>query len=544
MRIKQTEQFSRFITWCVLFILCMVRMTEACTVFVIDGSITNDGRPISGKLRHPPDPDARQNLRRTNRYTLDYISAEWGMGINETGLFIGDSALSVLNPPLSEVNLLALITEEQLASMPYDPNEEITSGGFRIDVLAELSTVDQVREFIKYLEAQETLNVKSWMAVMDSGTDSSMFEINRMEWWNEYHPLNPNRIAQDTYGFVVRENVAHKMTDGTDDLRIINTRCESGRYNIQGMIDANDLSISTLARGTAGPGEGYEFLRYGPGREMEVIAADNNRSEILVHGVLPGEDPLLTTMWLGLGQVNYTILVPTWVQVETIPDPLGAGTNGHMFDRAQSLFSKGNEFTTQQSTFPLEEHIFNEVLHVLLPHWRSFGTPAVDEMTRVEVQMAEDAYSLLHCLDLVRSDNKAPHVDFEILPDQMALSFVLKASDPDGQITSVIWNFGDNTTSIQFSPSHTYTTGGDYLISCTVTDNEDVSNTKWAYFQIPFTCDRIGEGLVDMEDFIPIAQNWLSVCSEPSWCEDTDFNQSGRVDIWDWSIFSNCWLSE
>jgi PKD repeat protein len=47
----------------------------------------------------------------------------------------------------------------------------------------------------------------------------------------------------------------------------------------------------------------------------------------------------------------------------------------------------------------------------------------------------------------------------------------LGSSDRDGTITSYGWNFGDATTSSGVSVSHTYTLGGTYNVSLTITDN-------------------------------------------------------------------------
>ena len=44
--------------------------------------------------------------------------------------------------------------------------------------------------------------------------------------------------------------------------------------------------------------------------------------------------------------------------------------------------------------------------------------------------------------------------------------------DPDGQIASYAWDFGDGGSSAQASPNHTYTVPGNYVATLTVTDNQ------------------------------------------------------------------------
>jgi hypothetical protein len=494
------------------------------------------------------------------------------MGVNSAGFAIGNASSSIVatvNQGFSifssdileedmelEESVSSLLYSENLSfQWPYNPatTPVFNSGMLTINTLANCSTVQDFRDHLQEIFSYGNSTIQSCVSDVDAVGGSSMFEICWNTWWREYAAANPNRIAQSTYGFVVRENSWHNRLDGTDNLAVTGDRFESGTYNLRGMLaEKGFISLRMLARGTSDPGTGYEYYRYGPGRELAPLADPRNRASVIVHGVLPSEDPTLATMWVGLGPSNYTIYVPTWVMIRTVPLPLQYNSSNdeqydpgvnHMYDRSLSLFYKGNEQITQQSTYPFEEHIFSEVIDGLLPHWRTFGTPSRDTMERICHRITNDAYSLLHCLDLVRYDNKAPVVDFSIMPDGMTLHFTLNASDPDGQIASILWNFGDNTTSTLNSPSRTYNQPGDYLISCTVTDNEGVSNTKWVYFKVPFICDLTGDNKVTVDDLTFLGESWLNACSEPFWCDGCDLNNSRKVDLTDLNIISNYWIT-
>ena len=125
--------------------------------------------------------------------------------------------------------------------------------------------------------------------------------------------------------------------------------------------------------------------------------------------------------------------------------------------------------------------MFNMVNNILLPHWRIEGVPPVDEMTRIEHHLANDAYSLLNCLDNRQKDNKAPSVALNALANGFTVDFTVRANDPDGRVVDIEWNFGDGETSIEISPSHTYEKAGTYLVSCTVRDDDNVTITDWKY---------------------------------------------------------------
>lgn len=61
----------------------------------------------------------------------------------------------------------------------------------------------------------------------------------------------------------------------------------------------------------------------------------------------------------------------------------------------------------------------------------------------------------------------SPATGVEPLP----VAFAANALDPDGTINSILWNFGDGTTSTEASPSHSYSCDGNYTASVEVVDD-------------------------------------------------------------------------
>ncbi len=59
----------------------------------------------------------------------------------------------------------------------------------------------------------------------------------------------------------------------------------------------------------------------------------------------------------------------------------------------------------------------------------------------------------------------------------VSLTFDGSGSNDDGTIVSYAWTFGDGTNGSGVAPSHTYTTGGLYNVSLTVTDDDGLSDT-------------------------------------------------------------------
>ncbi|MGK2875867.1 MAG: PKD domain-containing protein [Nocardioides sp.] len=77
--------------------------------------------------------------------------------------------------------------------------------------------------------------------------------------------------------------------------------------------------------------------------------------------------------------------------------------------------------------------------------------------------------------------NKLPQATFASSCTELQCSFSSTgSSDPDGTIASYHWSFGDGQTGSGANPAHTYTAGGTYSVTLTVTDNEGGQGTYTA----------------------------------------------------------------
>jgi len=54
--------------------------------------------------------------------------------------------------------------------------------------------------------------------------------------------------------------------------------------------------------------------------------------------------------------------------------------------------------------------------------------------------------------------------------------------------------------------------------------------------------DITGNGQVGFDDLADISLQWLSNCSADSWCDDTDIDHSGKVDVVDFGLLADNWL--
>jgi PKD repeat protein len=74
--------------------------------------------------------------------------------------------------------------------------------------------------------------------------------------------------------------------------------------------------------------------------------------------------------------------------------------------------------------------------------------------------------------------NAAPFASFTFPCNGMTCTFHDFSSDPNGNVVSWFWEFGDGTTSTAQNPSRTYTNAGVYQVRLTVVDNGGVSHSR------------------------------------------------------------------
>jgi WD40 repeat protein/uncharacterized caspase-like protein len=77
---------------------------------------------------------------------------------------------------------------------------------------------------------------------------------------------------------------------------------------------------------------------------------------------------------------------------------------------------------------------------------------------------------------------QTPQASFSFAPSQPSIvdevRFTDASTDPDGQVSSWSWEFGDGTTSTDRNPTHTYSRKSSFTVKLTVTDNDGLTGTK------------------------------------------------------------------
>lgn len=98
--------------------------------------------------------------------------------------------------------------------------------------------------------------------------------------------------------------------------------------------------------------------------------------------------------------------------------------------------------------------------------------------------------------------NESPTVSFSFSPQNprsgTAVNFTANANDPDGDISTFEWEFGDGESARGPNPTHTFEDRGSFTVSLTVTDSRDAtsSTTRTVSVEQRFTQVTIEEVVV------------------------------------------------
>jgi aqualysin 1 len=103
-----------------------------------------------------------------------------------------------------------------------------------------------------------------------------------------------------------------------------------------------------------------------------------------------------------------------------------------------------------------------------------------DATTKNAVQSAQTAnnHLLFNFADGTGAppDNWLPIADFDFSCTGLTCAFTDASSDTDGIVTAWNWDFGDGAAATEQNPSHTWTAGGAYTVTLTVTDDKGATS--------------------------------------------------------------------
>jgi hypothetical protein len=308
------------------FALAAAGSGQACTTAVVAGSATANGRPLLWKNRDAENKQNQVVYDDTGRYPFvgvvnsgDPAGFEVWAGVNARGFAIMNSASYNLakTDSTAEGQLMRLALQSCATIEEFQALLEKTNGGR--DVTANFG-------------------------VIDARGGAAIFEASRTA-FKRFDAADPT-VAPAC--FIVRTNYSDSGDADAGSGMLRRARAASLLY---ALVAGKSLTAATLLAGPARDVANVEIGSYPaqglPAGTRFAYTADSvcrydTASAVIFEGVRPGEDPLLSTMWVIPGEPITGAAVPVWVRAAAVPSALaaaaGASPTTKALDAVRTLF--------------------------------------------------------------------------------------------------------------------------------------------------------------------------------------------------------------
>lgn len=296
------------------FAVLVAGQGRACTTAVVSAAATANARPLLWKNRDAEDKQNQVIYDDTGRYPFvgvvnsgDPAGLEVWAGVNARGFAIMNAASYNLakTDSTAEGLLMRLALQSCATVEEFQALLEKTSGGR--DVTANFG-------------------------VIDARGGAAIFETSRTA-FKRFDAMGPA-------GFIVRTNYADS---GDADSGSGVLRRERADSLLDTLVKDKALTASTPL---AGPGRDVANVHIGsyPAQGLpagarfastaDSVCRDDTASAVVFEGVPPGEDPLLSTMWVIPGEPITCAAVPVWMRAAGVPAELAVAPKASPMTRA------------------------------------------------------------------------------------------------------------------------------------------------------------------------------------------------------------------
>jgi len=301
-----------------------------CTVAVISGKATRDGRPLMWKNRDTSVLDNKIIYFHGKKYSFIALvnalskkqESAWA-GINTQGFAIMNSASNDL-----------VIVKDGMAH----------NGSFMKLALEECADVSDFEKLL--ISTNNNRRVAANFGVIDARGNACFFETSNSSFVK--FDANDPRVAPQ--GYIIRTNYAFTspIRNGGGGyirferaLRLFQTAAAEGRITVKFILQqvARDLVNQKL--------NSYPLSKqkiYDPSLPVyintnDTINRNSSASVALFHGVSSPKDAYLSTMWVLLGQPICTVAVPLWANAAAVPSELSGPETVPMNDFSRAIAS-------------------------------------------------------------------------------------------------------------------------------------------------------------------------------------------------------------
>ncbi|NQV42652.1 MAG: hypothetical protein HQ506_09875 [Candidatus Marinimicrobia bacterium] len=301
-----------------ILLISFINPGFSCTSAVVSGKATDDGRPLLWK--HRDTGDVENKLVFVEGSTFDFVgvanrvdtlSQQIWMGSNEVGFAIMNTASYNLN-------------QGQVCDVPDDQE-----GLFMRAVLEVCSDLDDFEAFMD--SSVGTWGLAANFGVIDARGGAAYYEKGYYD-YTKYDVTDSDTAPE---GYLIRTNfsMSGKKDKGYGFIRhgvtselfseqksiSVDFILQSATRNFKHGLMNNDLRSDPLPLDKSD--EKYVLFQ-------DYVVRTSSASTLLIQGVLPSEDPQLTTLWTILGWQPVTLVTPVWVKSAALLPHMVLSING------------------------------------------------------------------------------------------------------------------------------------------------------------------------------------------------------------------------
>jgi hypothetical protein len=383
-----------------------------CTTAVISGRATPDGRPLLWKNRDFWQPHNEVVYFRGQRF--DFVAVVNAgatqnvyLGVNSAGFCLENSVSKDLSG---------------------EPGDGPGNGALIKHALEHCATVDEFESLLQRTNAAGRRTRANFGAI-DAQGGAAMFEAGPTSYTR--FDANDPRVAP--LGFIVRSNFSatgqgldlsameqageFQRLDGVESAR----RYQRGYALCRAAVEHKRLDVRYLLRQVVrdmadrleqplpGNVDGGPQAPLAQAADIDhTLCRRTTVSAAVFQGVLPGEDPALTTMWVLLGQPAFSIAVPCWPAAHVVAPQLGSPEGSRLCTLSLELYGARFDTAAQrlltadlprlwQQTFELEDTLLQQTAQ-RLALWRT-NPPKAEELARwhrTACRLATERLAQLH----------------------------------------------------------------------------------------------------------------------------------------------------
>ncbi len=325
---KAKHSFRYLLAFIFLSVLTGQLAIFPCTVAVVSGKATPDGRPLLWKNRDTSVLDNKIAYFKGDKYSFIGLVDARDKGLNNVWAGINTEGFAIMNSASGD-----------LAPNDAGMNE---NGSFMKMALGECANTSDFENLLQRTNGKRKVGAN--FGIIDAEGNACIYETSRAG----YQKFDANDPKAAPRGYVIRTNYA--FTAPKKDTGGGYIRFERASRLFQDASDEGQLNYKFILRQAARDlvnEKLHSFPLSNPSAHdpdsplfvntNDTINRNSTASVALFHGVTEREKAYLATMWVILGQPVCSVAVPLWASVDAIPEALNGPGNSPLNDFSRAL---------------------------------------------------------------------------------------------------------------------------------------------------------------------------------------------------------------